>query len=80
MATLGHLSETCQEPVDWENPDLLKTIWGKNKKKLAYELKVREALEIKRHNCGPGHGLNEDYGAYVKTTQWNPVFHDMGPT
>ena len=53
---------------------------GKNKKKLTYELKVREALEIKRHNCGPGHGLNEDYGAYVKTTQWNPVFHDMGPT
>ena len=31
--------------------------------------------EIRRHNCGPGHGLNEDYGAYVRTTMWNPVFH-----
>ena len=51
---------------------------GKNKKSLAYSLKVREALEIKRQNSGPGHGLNEDFGAYVKTTQWNPVFHAMG--
>ena len=32
---------------------------GKNKNKLGYELKIREALEIK-HNCGPGKGLNED--------------------
>ena len=40
-------------------------------------LKVREALEIRRHNCGPGHGLNEDMGAYVKTSLWNPVFHRM---
>ena len=53
---------------------------GKKKKRLAYNLKVREALEIKRHNCGPGHGLNEDLGAYVKTTQWNPVFHSMAVT
>ena len=45
--------------------------------KLAYDLKVQEALEIRRHNCGPGNGLNEDMGAYVKTTMWNPVFHHM---
>ena len=51
---------------------------GKNKRSLAYNLKVREALEIKRQNSGPGQGLNEDFGAYVKTTQWNPVFHTMG--
>ena len=50
---------------------------NKNKKKLTYDLKVREALEIKRQNCGPGKGLNEDFGAYVKTSQWNPVFHQM---
>ena len=50
---------------------------NKNKKKLAYDLKVREALEIRRNNCGPGNGLNEDFGAYVRTTQWNPVFHKM---
>ena len=66
--------------VDWENPTVLATMNGKNKKRLGYDLKVREALEIKRHNCGPGHGLNEDLGAYVKMTQWNPVFHSMAVT
>ena len=70
--------ESCNEPVDWEDPKVLKTMSGKSKKSLAYNLKVREALEIKRQNSGPGQGLNEDFGAYVKTTQWNPVFHGMG--
>ena len=70
--------ELCKEPVDWEDPKILKTMSGKNKKSLAYSLKIREALEIKRQNCGPGQGLNEDFGAYVKTAQWNPVFHGMG--
>ena len=72
--------EQCDQPVDWENPVVLKTMSGKSKKKLAYDLKVREALEIRRQNCGPGHGLNEDFGAYVKSTQWNAVFHAMSPT
>ena len=36
-------------------------LWsGKNKKKLNYNLKVAEALEIKKANCGPGRGLNEN--------------------
>ena len=72
--------EQCDQPVDWENPVVLKTMSGKSKKKLAYDLKVREASEIRRQNCGPGHGLNEDFGAYVKSTQWNAVFHAMSPT
>ena len=33
------------------------------KNKLTYDPKEREALKIR-----PGHGPNEDYGAYVKTT------------
>ena len=53
-------------------------LWsGKNKKKLNYDLKVAEALEIKKANCGPGRGLNEYWGAYVKTDGWNQVFHIM---
>ena len=68
--------ETCNETVVWE-PEVLTNMTNKNKKKLAYDLKVREALEIRRHNCGPGHGLNEDMGAYVKTSLWNPIFHRM---
>ena len=69
--------ENCNKDVNWE-PHVVKTMSNKNKKRLAYDLKVREALEIRRHNCGPGRGLNEDFGAYVKTTQWNPVFHKIG--
>ena len=33
-----------------------------------------------RDNCGPGSGLNEDMGAYVKTSQWDPVFYKMAVT
>ena len=55
------------EIVSWE-PSVLTNMFNKNKKKLAYDLNVREALEIRRHNCGPGHGLNDDMGAYVKTS------------
>ena len=72
--------QTCKAPVDWENPTVLATMSGKNKGRLAYDLKVQEALEIRRHNCGPGSGLNEDMGAYVKTSQWDPVFRKMAVT
>ena len=68
--------ESCNETVNWE-PTVITTMTNKSKKKLTYDLKVREALEIRRRNTGPGHGLNEDYGAYVKTTMWNPVFQKM---
>ena len=50
---------------------------GKSKKKLAYDIKIREALEIRRHNCGPGKGLNEDMGSYVKTDIWDPVLRTI---
>ena len=69
--------ENCPETIDWTAPLVLNTKTNKNKRKLTYDLKVREALEIRRANCGPGQGLNEDFGAYVKSTMWNPVFHHM---
>ena len=43
---------------------------GKNKKKLNYYLKVGEALEIKKANCGADI-------AYVKTDAWNPEFNTI---
>ena len=67
----------CKEPINWSSPTVITTKTNKNKRKLNFDLKVREALEIKRRNCGPGQGLNEDFGAYVKTQMWNPVFHHM---
>ena len=73
---ISHHKQSCTAEVDWE-PEVVTTMTNKNKRKLTYDLKVREALEIRRHNCGPGLGLNEDFGAYVKTTMWNPVFNKM---
>jgi hypothetical protein len=69
--------ETCHLPVDWENPTIITTVQHKNKNKLVYDLKIREALEIKKCQSGPGKGLNEDFGAYVKTSAWAPVFNKL---
>ena len=51
---------------------------GKNKKKLTRDLKIRDALEIRSRVSGAAHGLNENYGAYAKTTLWNSDFHRHG--
>ena len=51
--------EFCKEPIDWDSPKVINTKTNKNKRKLNFDLKVCEALEIKRRNCGPGQGLNE---------------------
>ena len=50
---------------------------GKHKQKLAYDLKDREAIEIRRHGSGPGIGLNEEMGAYMKTDIWDPVLNTL---
>ena len=63
--------------TDPENASVITTMQGKSKKKLAYDIKIREALEIRRHNCGPGKGLNEDMGSYVKTDIWDPVLRTI---
>ena len=50
---------------------------GKQKRSLGYDLRIREAMEIRQHNSGPGKGLNEDMEAYVKTDMWDPVLGDI---
>ena len=50
---------------------------GKKERKQAYDTKIREALEIRRHGCGPGKGLNEDMGAYIRTDMWDPVLSSI---
>ena len=49
----------------------------KKKSRLAYNLKIREAFEIRRHDSGPGKGLNEDNGAYLKTDIWDTVLNNL---
>ena len=41
-------------------------------------MRIREALEIRHHNSGPGNGLNKDMGAYIKTDIWDPVLNSLG--
>ena len=75
-AELGLTVQSCTKQTNW-TPTVVTNRTNKNKKKLIYDLKVREALEIRHHNSGPGSGVNEVFGAYVKTTIWDPVFHKM---
>ena len=60
-----------------EGPFIIETADRRNKN-LKYDLRIGEALNIKRYNCGPGKGMNEDFGSYVTTTQWQPVFNKLG--
>ena len=67
--------QNCDTPID--KPEILCFTENKNKLKLKYDLRVKEALFIQRHKSGPGKGMNEDYGSYVKTQAWTPVFNRM---
>ena len=66
----------CDLPMDW-TPEILSRVSMKNRNQLKHHLRVEEALWINRLDCGPGKGLNEDTGSYVKTDMWKPVFHSM---
>ena len=68
----------CQHKFDMNNFNTVHNMQGKNKSRLAYDMRIREALEIRHHNSGPGRGLNEDMGAYVKTDIWDPVLNTLG--
>ena len=69
--------QQCTHTPNKENFSVIHNMQGKNKKYLSYDMRIREALEIRRHNCGPGKGLNEDMGAYVKTDMWDPVLQSI---
>ena len=67
----------CQEPFNTENFEVIHTMQDKKKGRLNYNLRMREAFEIRRHDSGPGRGLNEDNGAYLKTDLWDPVLRSL---
>jgi hypothetical protein len=72
-----HASQCKNGTVDWENPEVLATFQDKNKFKMQKNLFVRESLEIRKQNTGPGKGLNDDYSSYVKTHAWGPLFKKL---
>ena len=61
--------------ADWRCIAQKEILHSKNPK---FDLRVREALYIRRYQCGPGKGMNQDYGSYVYTNQWQPVFNRTG--
>ena len=69
--------KNCPEPFNRENFDVIHTMQDKKKGRLGYNLRMREAFEIRRHDSGPGKGLNEDNGAYLKTDIWDPVLKTL---
>ena len=68
----------CPHQFDKDNFSVVQKMQGKNKKRLGYDMRIREAIEIRKNKCGPGRGLNEDMGAYVKTDIWDTVLKSMG--
>ena len=61
--------KSCQAPIDWDEVRTLKV------ESRRLQRKVRDALEIQRHRCGPKNGgMNLDDGQYVKTLFWTPLF------
>ena len=69
QSALAFHRKSCQAPIDWDEVITLKD------ESRRFERKVREALEIQRHRCGPKNGgMNLDDGQYVKTLFWTPLF------
>ena len=68
--------EKCDGDIN--GPHILCTVNQKCKKNnMKHSLRVTEALFIRRYDCGPFKGMNEDNGYYVKTTQFDPAFAEM---
>ena len=70
--------QNCPHQFDKDNFDIITKMQGKKKRRLNYDIKIREALEIRQNGCGPGKGLNEDMGAYIRTDIWDTVLNNIG--
>ena len=63
----------CTHAFNEDNFEVVHTMQDKKKGRLTYNLKMREAFEIRKQDTGPGKGLNEDNGAFLKTDIWDPM-------
>jgi hypothetical protein len=46
--------EQCNQPIDWENPQILDAMNGKKKNPLYFDIRLCESLWIAKGNTGPG--------------------------
>ena len=69
-------TQHCGAPI--AKPEILSVAKRhKTKGQLKHHLRVEESMWIRRLDCGPHKGMNEDYGSYVKTDIWTPLFKRM---
>ena len=69
QSALAFHRKSCNASINWDGVTTLKI------ESRRFERKVREALEIQQHRCGPkSGGMNLDDGQYVKTLFWTPLF------
>ena len=71
-----HLNHGCNGPVDFSRPEILARVQCRSKKQADYLLKIREGMEIRCHQTGPGKGLNDNWGN-LPTRQWDPLFAEI---
>jgi hypothetical protein len=72
-----HASECRTGTINWDEPEVLATFQDKEKGKLQKNLFIRESLEIRKQETGPGKGLNDDFSKYVKTHAWGPILSKL---
>jgi hypothetical protein len=70
-----HASTCNNGTINWDEPVVLRNFQDKDNSKLQKNLFIRESLEIRKQNTGPG--LNDDFSKYVKTAAWGPVFNKL---
>ena len=67
----GH-AQTCEGQIDFENTETVKILYNR------FDRKVRETLEIQRHDCHiTKGGMNPDKGQYVNNNFWIPFFRHL---
>ena len=65
-------ARTCEGNIEFQNTETVKVIYNR------FDRKVRETLEIQRHDCHiTKGGMNPDKGQYVTTNFWMPFFRHL---
>ena len=65
-------ARTCQQNPNFEATKTIKVEYN------TFNRRVRESLEIQKHQSGPQRGgMNNDEGMYVKTTFWLPYLREI---
>ena len=65
-------AKTCKAGLNFDETETIAVEYN------TFNRRVREALEIQRHDAGPKEGgINLDDGMYVKTKFWLPYFRNM---